>query len=112
MVQREPEGLPCTQGWILGEDSVSEDPPGFAPGGVLLHAPLIAERYAREVDRVPPFFFARAGTWATCGVLLHRLDQGELKMTSSVATSSAGCDYSMSTDTGAAARGIFRKDSL
>ena len=70
-------GLPCAQGWILGVDPASSDPPGFISEAGLLHALLLVERHNQQVDTdPPPFYQVRTGTWGLMMGLIKWLNEG------------------------------------
>ena len=78
--------LPCVQGWNLGVDETSTDPPDFLIEAGMLHALLLAEQYIISVDEQPRFFRVKTGKWRLCAQDQQWLNTGVLTLTSPAAS--------------------------
>ena len=83
--QTMPGGLPGTQGWIIGEDRVSEDPPVSVLEAGVLHALLLVEQATLSLQSAPAFFLARTGNGRICDRLREWFNSGRLRLQSSFA---------------------------
>ena len=71
-----PDRLPSAQGWILGEDGVSESPPVFVMEAGLLQALLLVEQHNAETNVPPPLCQVKTGTGELMLQLMSQFNEG------------------------------------
>ena len=79
------DGLPRTQGWIVGRDP-GIDPPVFLQECGLLHALLVVEQMVTKEHVAPPFFYIKAGTWRMTRALQNWFNSGHMGLRSAAAS--------------------------
>ena len=81
-------GLPGAQGWIVGKDAASVNPPASLQELSLLHAMLSVDNYLREatVDVAPPFFLITTGSRALVTKLMAWFNEGSVRFEYAVAS--------------------------
>ena len=79
------DGLPRTQGWIVGRDP-GINPPVFLQECGLLHALLVVEQMIIEENVTPPFFYVKAGTWRMTQALQKWFNSGHMGLQSAAAS--------------------------
>ena len=81
-----PDGTVYTQGWILGEDSMSTEPPDYIIEYSVYHALSIVRSEIRDMLPAPRYVGVWAGNWRVVMGLLKWFNTGKLGLTSSVAS--------------------------
>ena len=76
-----------TQGWVLGTDEFSVEPPEFALEGSIMPGLLLVEDHFRVTEEQPPHVSARSGIWGTPKHLSAWFDKGALGMVSAATSS-------------------------
>ena len=84
-VVRGMDGMPRTQGWILGRDP-GKEPPIFLQEGGLLRALLLPEQCVVSEKQCPPFFYVQAGTWRMTRGLQEWFNNGHPPLQSAAGT--------------------------
>ena len=65
------DGFPCTQGWVLGTEPISQRPTEFLLEGGLLRPLLVAAQYILKAQEVAEYIVAHTGNRETSKKLLH-----------------------------------------
>ena len=81
----DPNGMPTSQTWILGEDPYSSEPPSFILEASLCHALHLTERLYLQQHTTPDFIAIKAGNWKTNRALYRWFIEGQLRLNSDAA---------------------------
>ena len=81
-----PDGTVFTQGWVLGEDSMSTEPPDYILESSVYHALSIVLTVLKKRTPAPTYVSVRAGSWRVVGGILKWFNHGTLGLTSAAAS--------------------------
>ena len=80
-----PDGIPRTQGWIVGCDP-GINPPEYLQECGLLHALLLAERCITTENVISPFIHLKTGTWKMIHGFQTWFNNGQMRLKSAAAS--------------------------